>query len=64
MRELFNRTKPGSLHKALGVKPGVTIPMGKLRWAMKHFAGGTRRERALAMKAALTYRLALKRLAR
>lgn len=57
-KAVFGATKPGSLHKALGVKPGVKIPLGKLKWAMKHWSDGTERQQALAAKATLVYRFA------
>ena len=58
-KEQFNATPAGSLHAYLGVPAGSKIPLGKLKWAMRQTR--TPKEKALAAKAALTYRFAMKR---
>ena len=57
---VFNSSKPGSLHRALGVPADERIPVGKLRIAVKW----TGARKPLAAKAALVLRFRAARLAK
>ena len=60
--QVFGATKPGSLHAALGVPKGQTIPVRKLQQAAKW--NGSKRRKLLAAKAALVLRFREARLRR